>query len=254
MQRPNIWLAASALAIAACTSTQTAPDAPATVAVAVASADQIAGRDVYGQFCSACHNGGDETAPELDELHGLGAATRSPPRLSPGGLMALQSGMLNDAAAQRMSSPSSPRRPRRTRTSPTPTSAPIPPAATAAPMSTAFPIPRAASATNATAPMARARPPGPRPSSATDPSSSNPGNSATCTCRVVTRGLTSPRAIEFLPDRRSADRGARGRASHRPERQARPGADRRHAEGRRPRHGHRLHGCEAASATSGPTA
>ena len=36
------------------------------------SADQIAGRDVYSQFCSACHNGGDETAPVLDELHGLG--------------------------------------------------------------------------------------------------------------------------------------------------------------------------------------
>ena len=92
MKHPNIWLAASALTVAACTSTQTAPDAPAIVAVA--SADQIAGRDVYSQYCSACHDGGDETAPELDELHGLGR-DRITAALAPGGLMALQSGMIN---------------------------------------------------------------------------------------------------------------------------------------------------------------
>ena len=92
MKRPNLWLAASVLAIAACTSTQTAADAPATLAGV--SADQLAGPGVYNKVCSACHNGGDETAPVLDELHGLGRE-RISAALAPGGLMALQSGAIS---------------------------------------------------------------------------------------------------------------------------------------------------------------
>jgi len=97
MSRVAMLAAASAFALAACTTaatspTQAASDAPV---IASASADHGAGQQVYTTFCAACHNGGDETAPELDELHTLGR-DRITAALSPNGLMALQSGMLND--------------------------------------------------------------------------------------------------------------------------------------------------------------
>lgn len=96
MTRSHVWLAAYVLALAACTSTQAAPQTVLASAMPGAgSPEHVAGRNVYNQFCSACHNGGDETAPVLDELHRLGR-DRITAALKPDGLMALQSGMLNE--------------------------------------------------------------------------------------------------------------------------------------------------------------
>jgi glucose/arabinose dehydrogenase/mono/diheme cytochrome c family protein len=197
MKRSHIWLAASALAIAACTSTQPASETPTSVASAGPSADQIAGREVYNQFCAACHNGGDETAPVLDELHTLGQP-RIATALSPDGLMALQSGMLNEQQRAHVIAYLS-----------------APPAAT----------PQFAAADLSTDPTGRNRSAyvegipyparrirderdsadGPRPPAWSAPKlGDGPFQFESWEQRdvrvsVVTRGLTSPRALEFLP-------------------------------------------------------
>ena len=195
MKHPNVLLAASALAIAACTSTQTAPDAPATVTVA--SADQIAGRDVYGKFCSACHDGGDETAPELDELHGLGR-DRITAALAPGGLMAMQSGMINaQQRAHVISFLSAP-------------PAAAPQFANADPSTDPTGRNRSAYVEGIPYPARRIRDErdsadGPRPSAwpapklGDGPFQFESWEQRDLRVSVVARGLTSPRAIEFLP-------------------------------------------------------
>ena len=53
-----------------------------------------AGRKVYDTFCSVCHSGADDTAPELATLHSFNRE-RVSTALSDKGLMALQSKMLN---------------------------------------------------------------------------------------------------------------------------------------------------------------
>jgi aldose sugar dehydrogenase len=195
MKRSIVWLAASALGVAACTSTQSGPTAPA--AAAAVSADQIAGRGVYDQFCSACHNGGDETAPELDELHGLGRE-RVTAALAPNGLMSLQSGMLN--AQQRahviafLSAPA----------------AATPQFANADPSTDPTGRNRSAYIAGIPYPARRIRDErdsadGPRPPAWSAPKlGDGPFQFESWEQRdvrvsVVTRGLTSPRAIEFLP-------------------------------------------------------
>lgn len=100
MKRHSLLLAASVMALAACSSTPTetaaAPSDPPAAAAApgAAPAAVSAGKQVYASFCAACHNGGDETAPVLEELHALGRE-RIMTAISPGGLMALQGQMLN---------------------------------------------------------------------------------------------------------------------------------------------------------------
>lgn len=89
MKRSGAALAASVFVIAACTSTQTDRQTTPTAAI-----DTAAGQHVYNTFCAACHNGGDETAPVLDVLHTLGKE-RVSTALSPDGLMAMQSSLLN---------------------------------------------------------------------------------------------------------------------------------------------------------------
>ncbi len=93
MKHAHAWLTVSALVLAACASPPP-PDSPAPAAT-IAAVDHSAGKGVYDQYCAACHNGGDETAPELDELHALGR-DRINTALSTGGLMALQSSLLNE--------------------------------------------------------------------------------------------------------------------------------------------------------------
>lgn len=103
MLRSSLIAASSALALVSCSSTApvtdeaTAPQStqPPTQ-VATTSVDAAAGHGVYTQYCAVCHNGGDETAPVLDELASLDA-DRIFTALSPGGLMALQGGMISDA-------------------------------------------------------------------------------------------------------------------------------------------------------------
>lgn len=79
---------ALALALGGCQSTEPARDE----AVGIQT---TAGQDVYDRYCAMCHNGGDETAPVRDELHTLGAA-RISVALSSTGLMKLQAGMLTE--------------------------------------------------------------------------------------------------------------------------------------------------------------
>jgi len=94
MNRLTALVAAPFLALAACTSTEPAGEAtPA--AMPSAGPVEVAGQQVYNTFCAACHNGGDETAPVLDDLHSLGR-DRVLTALSPDGLMSLQAGMLNE--------------------------------------------------------------------------------------------------------------------------------------------------------------
>jgi aldose sugar dehydrogenase len=60
-----------------------------------APAPEIAGQQVYDRSCAACHNGGDETAPELARLRTLGA-DRISKAIHPGGVMASQAASLSE--------------------------------------------------------------------------------------------------------------------------------------------------------------
>jgi aldose sugar dehydrogenase len=103
MRRLSVLIAAPMLALAGCTSTAppetpatAAPAAPAaTLASAAPGSSETAGRQVYDRFCAACHNGGDETAPVLTTLHTLGP-DRVSTALTKDGLMAVQAGMLTE--------------------------------------------------------------------------------------------------------------------------------------------------------------
>jgi glucose/arabinose dehydrogenase/cytochrome c553 len=79
MQRLKGAVALSALLLAACSSTAPADKPAATASAGKPSAAALAaapaasaGQAVYKASCAACHNGGDETAPPLDKLHGYG--------------------------------------------------------------------------------------------------------------------------------------------------------------------------------------
>ncbi len=196
MRRLTILAAVSALALASCTSTAPPSGEPATP-LAVASAEAGAGRQVYDTFCVACHNGGDETAPELDELHTLGK-DRVTMALSPSGLMALQSKMINDEQRAHviafLSAPAEERR-----------------QLAAADLSTdPTGQNRAAYIDGISYPARRIRAErdsadGPRPPAwaapklADGPFQFESWEQRDLRVSLVTRGLTSPRAIEFLP-------------------------------------------------------
>jgi len=195
MNQARTLLAASVIALTACTSTT--PVAEIASQSAAPPADVLAGQQVYQQFCVACHGGGDETAPVLDILHTLGRQ-RVSAALSPDGLMAVPATMVNDTQRAHVIAFLS-----------------APPAA----------LKQLAAADKSTDPTGRNReayidgipyparriradrdsPDGPRPPAWADPrigdgpfdfeSWEQPKLHVT----VVTRGLTSPRAIEFLP-------------------------------------------------------
>ncbi len=205
MHRKPVLLAATAIVLAACHSTtpETAPDTTAQsasqpiVQLATAPAEAAAGKRVYDTFCAACHDGGDETAPVLDELHALGRE-RVLAALAPGGLMALQAGALSGdqrahvvsflaaspatlnqlAAAERSNDPTGRGR-----------SAYI----------AGFDYPaRRVRAERDTADVARAEA-WPAPPLAEGPFAYESWEQRKLKVDVVARGLTSPRAIEFLP-------------------------------------------------------
>ena len=98
MKRFSILTGAVALALAACSSTeQPAVDRAAAAArlisAALDPADVTAGQQVFVRQCAVCHNGADDTAPQLATLHSFDQA-RVSAALSEGGLMALQAKML----------------------------------------------------------------------------------------------------------------------------------------------------------------
>ncbi|RYD97159.1 MAG: hypothetical protein EOP61_17000, partial [Sphingomonadales bacterium] len=106
MKRLHALLAATMLSACAsgppATDTATAP-APAPVQTAAApqaaagpvdAAEVAAGQKVFETFCAACHNGADDTAPQIATLHTFDHQ-RVSAALSDQGLMALQSKMLN---------------------------------------------------------------------------------------------------------------------------------------------------------------
>jgi glucose/arabinose dehydrogenase/mono/diheme cytochrome c family protein len=203
MQRKSILFAASVIALASCTSTEPAPAGGAAVeqpAVQLASApaEVAAGKQVYDTFCAACHNGGDETAPVLEELHVLDRA-RIQTALAPGGLMALQAGGLNNEQRAHVvafldATPEALTRLAAAETSNDPTgrgrSAYIP----------GFDYPaRRIRAERDSADVQRAEA-WPAPPLADGPFEFESWEQRKLKVDVVARGLTSPRAIEFLPN------------------------------------------------------
>lgn len=195
MNHARILLAASVTAFAACTSTT--PTADTASASAAPASDVLAGQQVYQTYCVACHGGGDETAPVLDILHTLGRE-RVSAALAPDGLMAVPASMINENQRAHVVAFLT-----------------APPAA----------LKQLAAADKSTDPTGRNRaayidgipyparriraerdsPDGPRPPAWADPRIGDgpfdfeSWEQAKLHVSVITRGLTSPRAIEFLP-------------------------------------------------------
>jgi glucose/arabinose dehydrogenase/cytochrome c5 len=211
MRRSPVLFAASVLVLASCSSTatpaaDTAPQAAPAAAVAAASsapapvavsADATAGKQVYDAYCGVCHNGNDETAPAMEVLNTLGK-DRITTALSKDGLMAVQSGMLNEQQRTHviafLSAPAEQRRQLAgadLSTDPTGRN-------------------RAAYIEGIPYPARRIRAErdssgGPRPPAwgapklADGPFDFESWEQRNLRVSIVTRGLTSPRAIEFLP-------------------------------------------------------
>lgn len=199
MNRVAMLAAAPALVLAACTTAATTgPHGESAAApAATVSADARAGSQVYAAFCAACHNGGDETAPGLDALHRLGR-DRIVAALSPGGLMALQSGMLNERQRAEVVA---------FLAAPTP---PPPQFANADPATDPAGRNRSAYIAGIPYPARRIRdardsadgprpPAWPAPKLADGPFEFETWEHRNLRVDVVARGLVSPRAIEFLP-------------------------------------------------------
>lgn len=104
----SLLIATSALAIVSCTSTAQPTEETSTTTASAqppatqpvtrttpVSANLSAGLQVYNQYCGVCHNGGDETAPILEEMFDFGAE-RIHTALAEGGLMALQGDIIDD--------------------------------------------------------------------------------------------------------------------------------------------------------------
>jgi len=204
MKHRSRLLAVSALALAACTSAPTASDSQtgATQAAPPQTASVMStvsgGKHVYETFCAACHSGGDETAPELKTLHTFNRK-RVSTALSDAGLMALQSKMINADQREQVIA---------FITAPAATLA-----ALEAANNSADPggLKRDAYRPEYSYPVRRVRderdsPESERPPAwAAPPLGEGPFRSESWEQRdlktsIVTRGLTSPRAIEFLPD------------------------------------------------------
>lgn len=195
MRRSTVLAAVSALALASCTSTP--PPSEPVAPLTVASAEAGAGRQVYDTFCAACHNGGDETAPELDELHTLGK-DRVTLALSQSGLMALQSKMINDQQrAQVIAFLSAPAEERRQLAAADLSTDPTGQNRAAYIEGISYPARRIrAERDSADGP----RPPAwAAPKLGDGPFQFESWEQRDLRVSIVTRGLTSPRAIEFLP-------------------------------------------------------
>lgn len=200
MTRVSALVVAQALALGACSSTAPlaeeatpagAPDKSSVGAV------EVAGGQVYASFCAACHNGGDETAPVLDELHALDRE-RVAVALAPGGLMALQGGMLNaEQRGQVIAFLTAPPQMRALLAAADPSTDPTGRNRSAYIDGIPYPARRIRAARDS-ADVPRP-PPWAAPKLGEGPFTFESWEQRSLRASVVARGLTSPRAIEFLP-------------------------------------------------------
>ena len=176
-------LGAAAVTFAACVAlAQTAPPA---------GSPEMAGVAVYQKACAACHDGGDETAPELEQLQRM-ERERIATALKPGGVMAAHAAALSpEQHAQLVAFLG------------------VPPERRAAMAIAArnrggempgfdYPIRRVRHARDSatTAPRGQAWP---APKLGPGPFVSETWDQRNLKTVVVARGLDTPRAIEFLP-------------------------------------------------------
>jgi aldose sugar dehydrogenase len=202
MHRLSVLIAASALVLAACSSTAPTAEqgsaAPASPAATVAAGPaEVAGQKVYAGFCAACHNGGDETAPVLRTLQTLGRE-RVSTALSKDGLMKLQAGMLNEEQrTQVIAYLTAPPEMRRQLAATDLTTDPTGRNRAAYIEGISYPARRIRDERdNADGPRA---PAWPAPKLGEGPFEFESWEQRNLRVSVVSRGLTSPRAIEFLP-------------------------------------------------------
>lgn len=180
--------AASVLALAASLSVaQPAPSGAAPEADA-------AGRAVYARACAACHDGGDETAPELDVLTGLGRE-RVIRALQPGGVMATQAAGLSEdqrgqIAAYLTASPE-----RRAQLAAAEARA----KAAADDIAARFPYPTRRVRAERDTPKIPPAPAWPAPKLGEGPFNMESWEQRQLRAVVVARGINTPRALEFLP-------------------------------------------------------
>jgi len=184
MQRSIMLAGAAALGLVATVSLAQTP----------AAAPEVAGRMIYDRACGACHNGGDETAPELDRLTALGS-DRVLRAIQPGGVMATQGAGLSEAQRAQVTAfvTASPQRRAQLATE----------SAAAAKLraenSARFPYPVSRirdPRDNAAVPAAQAWP---APKLGDGPFEFESWEQRKLRAVVVARGLSSPRALEFLP-------------------------------------------------------
>jgi len=152
---------------------------------------QRTGRELYEQTCAACHNGGDETAPERKTLAGMSPASILK-ALGPGGLMAGPGSLLTATEKEALAG---------FLTQPVQAAAPDADGARSDPDSYVSGIPYPARRIadprdRADAPRAPAWAPPPLKAGVYDVESWEERN---LRITVMATGLSSPRAIEFLP-------------------------------------------------------
>lgn len=151
-----------------------------------------AGVGVYQKACGACHDGGDETAPELEQLFTLGREAVAK-AIGPGGIMATQASGLNVTQRNQLLA---------FLTVPTNQRAAMAIAArnTGGDMPKfAYPLKRVRDPRDSatTAPRAEAWP---APKLGAGPFDSESWEQRSLRTTVVARGINTPRAIEFLPN------------------------------------------------------
>ncbi len=162
------------------------------VAQTTLTAAETAGVTVYQKACAACHDGGDETAPELEALFSLGRA-RVTAALSPGGVMATQASGLTAQQKEQLINVLTSTPDRR---------APVAIAARQAGKDMpnfGYPLKRVRAPRDSatTAPQAQAWP---APKLGAGPFISETWEQRDLKTVIVARGLNTPRAIEFLPN------------------------------------------------------
>lgn len=177
-----------------------------------APSPDVSGQRVYAQSCGGCHNGGDETAPPIERIGSFGAE-RISKAIHAGGVMATQASALTEAQRTEVIAflTATPER-RAQLSTPNPAAAPIDSAVAAR-----FKYPtRRERAERDTATKAPSAPAWPAPKLGDGPFASESWEQRKLRTVVVARGLSSPRALQFLPngDLLVAERTGRIRVLH----------------------------------------